>query len=68
MTSLIDYHVHTDNSLDCKVPMAEMCAYAARLGVSEIAFTDHFNNHLMDIDLGYYQADRYFTWALRARK
>ncbi len=61
MTTLIDYHVHTDHSFDCKTPMAEMCAAAVRAGVSEIAFTDHLNNHLMDIDLGYYNADLYFA-------
>jgi histidinol-phosphatase (PHP family) len=61
MGVFLDYHVHTDNSFDCKVPMAEMCAAALRAGVSEIAFTDHFNNHLMDIDLGYYDPERYFA-------
>jgi histidinol-phosphatase (PHP family) len=57
---LIDYHVHTDNSMDSKTPMAEMCARAIQLGLSEIAFTDHFNNHLLDIDLGFYDPERYF--------
>jgi histidinol-phosphatase (PHP family) len=56
----LDYHVHTDNSLDCKTPMQEMCQHAIAAGVTEIAFTDHFNNHLLDIDLGYYNPDRFF--------
>src|SRR5262245_14845946 len=60
MASWTDYHVHTDNSFDCRAPMADMCAAAIQAGVSEIAFTDHLNNHLMDIDLGYYNPDRYF--------
>jgi histidinol-phosphatase (PHP family) len=57
---MIDYHVHTDNSYDSKTPMIEMCAQAVSLGVTEIAFTDHFNNHLLDIDLGFYDPKRYF--------
>src|SRR5690242_14665063 len=39
----------------------KVCASAGQAGVVEIAFTDHLNNHLMDIDLGYYNPDRYFT-------
>ncbi len=58
---LIDYHVHTDNSFDSKTPMEQMCARALKMGFSEIAFTDHFNNHLLDIDLGYYDPERFFA-------
>ena len=58
---LVDYHVHTDNSYDSKTPMLQMCERAVMVGVQEIAFTDHYNNHLLDIDLGFYQADRYFN-------
>jgi histidinol-phosphatase (PHP family) len=61
MTTLIDYHVHTNNSIDCKVSMAQMCAQAVQLGLTEIAFTDHFNNHPLDLDLGYYDPERYFA-------
>lgn len=60
MITLFDYHVHTNNSMDCKTPMAEMCARACELGLKEIAFTDHFNNHMLDIDVGYYDPERYF--------
>ncbi len=58
---LVDYHAHTDNSFDCKTPMLDMCMRAVELGVVEIAFTDHFNNHLRDIDLGFYDPDRFFS-------
>ena len=58
---MIDYHVHTDNSLDCKIPMVDMCRRAVAMGVVEIAFTDHFNNHMLDLDVGLYRADRYFA-------
>jgi len=60
MVVIADYHVHTDNSLDCKTPMVEMCMKAVEIGVTEIAFTDHFNNHLLDIDLGYYKPEQFF--------
>jgi histidinol-phosphatase (PHP family) len=60
MSLRIDYHVHTDNSFDCKIPMIEMCAQAVKVGITDIAFTDHFNNHLLDIDLGFYDPDRFF--------
>ncbi len=57
---IYDYHVHTDNSLDCSTPMIVMCERAIEQGIQEIAFTDHFNNHLLDIDLGFYDPKRYF--------
>jgi histidinol-phosphatase (PHP family) len=57
----IDYHVHSDNSFDCKTPMEQMCARALTVGLAELAFTDHLNNHLLDIDLGYYDPERFFT-------
>lgn len=56
-----DYHVHTNHSLDCKFSMQAMCQAAISRGITEVAFTDHLNSHLLDIDLGYYNADRYFA-------
>src|SRR5688572_11429267 len=60
MALLIDYHIHTDNSFDSRASMQSMCQRAVELGLSELAFTDHFNNHLLDIDIGYYNPDRFF--------
>lgn len=60
MIVLADYHVHTDNSFDSKTTMIEMCERAVKIGLREVAFTDHFNNHLLDIDLGFYDPKRYF--------
>jgi histidinol-phosphatase (PHP family) len=68
VTAFIDYHIHTHHSFDCKIPMAEMCVAAIEAGISEIAFSDHFNNHLLDIDLGYYDPERYFTDVERCRR
>src|SRR5260221_3469956 len=38
-----DYHMHSNNSCDCRVTMAEMCQSALQKGIPEIAFTEHFN-------------------------
>jgi|AGTN01.2.fsa_nt_gi histidinol phosphate phosphatase HisJ family len=42
---MIDYHVHSDISADCKVKMADMAGAAALCGIRELCFTEH-------IDLG----------------
>src|SRR5258707_14658863 len=68
MATFADYHVHTNNSYDCKIPMADMCKEAIARGVSEIAFTDHFNNHLFDVDLGCYDPEQYFADIATCRK
>ncbi len=39
----IDYHMHTRLSHDSEVPMADYVHAATRLGLQEIAFTDHFD-------------------------
>ncbi|MBO8159123.1 histidinol-phosphatase HisJ family protein [Thermosyntropha sp.] len=36
-----DYHVHTDFSGDCNTSMEEMIKKAIKLGLKELAFTDH---------------------------
>lgn len=38
---LADYHVHCEFSDDSDYPMADVCADAVGLGLSEICFTDH---------------------------
>ncbi|HEY3341986.1 MAG TPA: histidinol-phosphatase HisJ family protein [Anaerolineae bacterium] len=41
----VDYHVHTEFSNDCNVPMQEQCQAAIRAGVQQIAFTEHEENN-----------------------
>lgn len=41
MSFYADYHVHTSFSGDCNAPMEKMIKKAIRLGLKEIAFTDH---------------------------
>ncbi|MDO4174204.1 MAG: histidinol-phosphatase HisJ family protein [Eubacteriales bacterium] len=38
---LADYHVHTYYSDDCQCPMEDMIQAALRIGLDEIAFTEH---------------------------
>jgi histidinol-phosphatase (PHP family) len=56
---VFDYHVHTEFSVDCKVPMADSCRAAIAAGVTEIAFTDHVDHVPTDPGFGYYRADDY---------
>lgn len=55
-----DYHMHSDNSCDCRVPMAEMCRAAIAKGIPEISFTEHFDEKPEDVCNGRYDPDRYF--------
>lgn len=48
--TVADYHVHTDFSLDCKIPMEEQCRAAIKAGVSEIAFTEHVDHDKCDAE------------------
>jgi len=57
---VLDYHVHSDFSVDCTVPMAASCRAAIAAGVTEIAFTDHVDHEPADPGHGYYRAEAYF--------
>ncbi len=56
---VLDYHVHSEFSVDCRVPMAESCRAAMMAGVTEIAFTDHVDHEPADPGYGYYRAEAY---------
>jgi histidinol-phosphatase (PHP family) len=58
---VLDYHVHTEFSIDCKIPMAEQCKAAIAAGVTEIAFTDHIDHEPADPGLNYWRAEAYFA-------
>ncbi len=57
---MLDYHVHSEFSVDCQVPMAASCRAAIAAGVTEIAFTDHVDHEPADLGFGYYRAEDYF--------
>lgn len=40
---MIDYHIHTSVSADCKVPMTNMAQAAVEAGLKEICFTEHID-------------------------
>jgi histidinol-phosphatase (PHP family) len=62
MTTIIpfDYHMHTNNSCDCRARMVDMCRAAVQKNIPEIAFTEHFNNKPQDICYNKYNPEPYF--------
>src|SRR5512136_1794340 len=38
---LIDYHLHTASTIDCRMTEAQVCEQALEMGIREIAFTNH---------------------------
>lgn len=40
---MLDYHIHSDISGDCSVPMMSMAGAAQRRGLKEICFTEHID-------------------------
>ena len=56
---MLDYHVHSNFSVDCRVPMMESCRTAVAAGVTEIAFTDHVDHEPADPGHGYFRAEAY---------
>ena len=63
-----DYHTHSEISCDGRSTMVEMCRAALRQGITEIAFTDHFDMHPKDSCTGFYKPDMYFEKLAAARQ
>ncbi len=59
MTMLVDYHLHSDSSPDCPIPMATQCERALELGVKEICFTEHLDFDPRDLADGSLDDQRY---------
>jgi histidinol-phosphatase (PHP family) len=53
---MIDYHIHSTHSGDGHASIEEMCRRAIERGLSEIAFTDHFDNNPADDCYGLWDA------------
>jgi histidinol-phosphatase (PHP family) len=49
-----DYHVHSNHSPDCKVPLRTLCETAVQKGFREIAVTDHFECYTPGHPVGYF--------------
>lgn len=45
---MFDYHLHSDFSADCKVPMEEMVVGAIQKGLTKICFTEHVDYEYPD--------------------
>jgi len=57
--SMLDYHVHTTQSADCTTPIFDSCEAAIRVGVTEIAFTDHIEHEPADMSYGFFDYTAY---------
>ncbi len=58
-TILYDYHVHSLISPDSNATMESMCEQAIRLGLKELAFTEHYEyQDLGEKNAGYFSAER----------
>lgn len=68
MPPLIDCHVHTVFSVDAKLTMVEACQEAARRGLKEIAFTEHFDCNPGDHGFGFFQPDAFLAEISRCRQ
>ncbi len=45
---MVDYHIHSSLSADCKVPMMKMAQAAKEAGLQEICFTEHIDLNLAE--------------------
>jgi histidinol-phosphatase (PHP family) len=65
---LIDYHVHTAFSADCRASMQEQCEAALQAGVQQIAFTEHEEYHPEEVRPGYFDHSAYMLELDRCRR
>jgi histidinol-phosphatase (PHP family) len=56
----MDYHLHSNLSIDCRVPMEAQCERAVELGIAELCVTDHCDWHRLDEGTGFYRPAAYF--------
>jgi len=63
MNLLVDYHIHTNHSIDGEMTIDEACIKAINLGIKEIAFTDHIDLDWPDpeFDFDTIDLEKYFT-------
>ncbi|MBN2305856.1 MAG: histidinol-phosphatase HisJ family protein [Anaerolineae bacterium] len=62
-----DMHTHNRISCDSQATMEEMCQSALERGITEIAFTDHFDCHPDDYCHHFYRPAAYFEQLAAAR-
>ena len=64
----VDYHTHTSLSCDALDTMDAMCQQAIKIGLQEIAFTEHADFEPADACTGFYQPEKYFDAIETARQ
>jgi histidinol-phosphatase (PHP family) len=64
---VFDYHVHSEFSVDCKIPIRTQCEAAIAAGVTELAITDHMEQEQADPGWRYYRPEAYFEELDRAK-
>lgn len=64
---LYDYHMHSQNSIDGKSKISELCIAALDSGLNEIAVTDHFEPTRTDPSNLSYNVQTYFFEILKVK-
>lgn len=62
-----NYHMHSSHSFDAKDSIIDMCASAVKVGLREIAITDHFEPTKGNVGFPDYEPKRYFYDMLKAK-
>lgn len=65
---VVDYHIHSCNSFDGKASVEDICRSAAKLGVYEICFTEHFSVDPRDVSFDVLNYDGYSRDIDRSRE
>lgn len=65
---LCDYHMHSDNSTDGNNTIEQMCAAATKVGLNEIAISDHFEPTTGNENYSWYNKEKYFREIQKANE
>ena len=63
----VDFHIHSNNSVDAHASIDEMCRAASEKGFTAVCFTEHFDMNPEDDGFGYFNFDKYSSDIERAR-
>lgn len=65
--NLVDYHIHSNHSIDSDASILDMCRRARKIGIEEIGFSEHIDFDPQDWGYGHFEYDRYTADIDRAR-
>jgi len=65
---LVDYHIHSNNSVDGKSSLFEMCYKAIELGIGDIGFSEHVDFEPNDQGFGFFKYDKFTSEIENAQK